>query len=231
MNLPGPYALPTLIALGVWLMLAVAALTLLLSGLKGLWHRHLAGGSFKICCSAVVGGFAAALAGIGLVLHTYDRLTHEQAAVTLHFEELATQQYRANLTFPDGQFLSVELYGDEWQLDARILRWTGPAIIAGMDALFRVERISGRFGDLGREREGPRSVHGLPSQLEEVEAYLDLWALARRHPQRFPWVDAVYGSATYLPMADDAEFEVVVTQTGLAARPLNDPARRAIRDW
>ncbi|MCP1728152.1 hypothetical protein J2T60_002152 [Natronospira proteinivora] len=229
--MPGPYALSTLIALGAWLILAVGALGLLLSGLKGLWHRHLAGGSFKICCSAVVGGFAAALAGIGLVLHTYDRLTHEQAAVTLHFEELASQQYRANLSFPDGQFQSLELHGDQWQVDARILRWTGPAIIAGMDALFRMERISGRFADLGREREGPRSIHALPSGLAEVENHFDPWALARRHPNRFPWVDAVYGSATYLPMAHDAEFEVVVTQTGLAARPLNDSARRAIRDW
>jgi len=229
--MPGPYALPTLIALGIWLILAVAALALLLSGLKGLWHRHLAGGSFKICCSALVGGVAALLAGAGLVLHTYDRLTHEQAAVTLHFESRGTQQYQATLEFPDGELLSLELYGDEWQLDARILRWTGPAIIAGMDALFRIERISGRFADLGREREGPRSIHALPSRLDAMEGYLDPWTLARRHPGRFPWVDAVYGSATYLPMADQAEYEVVVTQTGLAARPLNEAARQALRGW
>ena len=216
-----------LVIFGLWLMLGLFAILLLWSGLKGLWQRRVAGGTTKVCCGLVLGGGAATLGALGLALQTYDRLTHEQAAVSLYFEQTTAQHYSVRLRYPDDTELLLDLMGDEWQLDARILRWQGPAIIAGMDSLFRVERVSGRFVAIDREREGPRSVHAL----HEEDRGLDPWNLARRYPDRFPWVDAVYGSATYLPMAHGAEFEVVVTQSGLAARPLNEAARQAIRDW
>lgn len=59
----------------------------------------------------------------------------------------------------------------------------------------------------------------------------DLWALARRHPRWLPWVDAVYGSATYMPMTDGAAYRVTASPSGLVARPLNDIAREAVRRW
>jgi hypothetical protein len=44
-------------------------------------------------------------------------------------------------------------------------------------------------------------------------------------------VDAVYGSATFLPMADKAAYAISASQTGLIARPLNEAARNAISGW
>ena len=58
---------------------------------------------------------------------------------------------------------------------------------------------------------------------------LDLWSLARA--ANLPWIDARYGSAVYLPMADRARFEVSVGPAGLVARPGNDVARAAIAGW
>ena len=53
-----------------------------------------------------------------------------------------------------------------------------------------------------------------------------------RHPRRFPMlmpgVDAYYGTATYVVMADGARFEVTLTRTALIARPANDSARAAV---
>jgi hypothetical protein len=46
-----------------------------------------------------------------------------------------------------------------------------------------------------------------------------------------PIIDAVYGSATYLPMADGALYEVSLSHTGLLARPLNASAEEAINTW
>ena len=37
-----------------------------------------------------------------------------------------------------------------------------------------------------------------------------------------PWADALYGSAVYVPMSDGARYQVVVSQSGLVARPLNE---------
>ena len=46
-----------------------------------------------------------------------------------------------------------------------------------------------------------------------------------------PGVDAYYGTATYVPMADGARFEVSLTRDALIARPVNNAARDAVGDW
>jgi hypothetical protein len=58
-----------------------------------------------------------------------------------------------------------------------------------------------------------------------------LWYLAREYKQWVPWLDALYGSAAYVPMADGAAYEVKVSQSGLTARPLNQAARSAVGGW
>ena len=60
---------------------------------------------------------------------------------------------------------------------------------------------------------------------------LDVWRVARKFPVLMPGVDAYYGTATYLPMADGAKFEVTLTRTALIARPVNDTAREAVGQW
>ena len=43
------------------------------------------------------------------------------------------------------------LLGDEWQLDARVIRWTLPGQLAGLPPVYRFERLSGRYGDPKQE--------------------------------------------------------------------------------
>lgn len=224
---PADYPTILLVLFGVWLLLGLGGLLLLFAGLKGLLQRRLLGGGIRLGAGVLLAAGALAVGGLGLAFQTYDRLTHEQAAVKLHFRQVENQRFVVTLRYPDEEEVRLDLTGDEWQVDARVLRWKGPAIVAGMDALFRIERISGRFSSIQREREGPRSVHALHPEPRT----LDPWNLATRYPKWVPWVDAIYGSATYLPMAHQAEFEVVVTQSGLAARPLNEEAERASVRW
>jgi len=46
-----------------------------------------------------------------------------------------------------------------------------------------------------------------------------------------PGVDAHYGTATYVPMADGARYEVSMSRDALIARPVNDEARNAVGSW
>ena len=176
-------------------------------------------GALLVCAGLLLGSLA-------LNLHTYHRLTYEQPVAELEFKRLGPQQFQVFLRQADGQAQLFGLLGDEWQLDARVLTWRGYANVLGLDAHYRLERIRGRYRDLERERTAPRSVYDLAPP-----AGLDLWALAERHGRWLPWVDAVYGSAAYLPMADGARFEVSLSQHGLVARPLNAAAQAAVRAW
>ena len=63
-----------------------------------------------------------------------------------------------------------------------------------------------------------------------------IWALIcgasiKRNAHWLSIVDATYGSATFLPMADGAIFSVSMGSSGLVARPLNDRADLALKEW
>jgi hypothetical protein len=159
-------------------------------------------------------------------LRTYQRLTSEQPAAELQFTRTAEREFNAVLTYPGGERANFALRGDEWQIDARVLKWHALANMMGFDTAYRLERIGGRYTRVEDERTQLRTVFSLnPPQR------IDPWDLVHRYHSWIPWIDARYGSATYLPMADGALFEVKVSQSGLVARPLNQAAREAIGSW
>ena len=160
---------------------------------------------------------------VSLNFHTYARLTHEAPVAEIVFEARGPQSYRATLTrMPNGEMQVFMLAGDEWQLDARVLKWQGWANLFGLDAQYRLERVGGRYRDIEQERHSTRTVYDLSDN-----PGVDLWELSTRYPRWMPFVDAIYGSATYLPMADGARYEVKITQSGLIARPINASAQKA----
>src|SRR5687768_4423303 len=107
--------------------------------------------------SALMGFLLLAIAGflfvVSLNLHTYARLTHERPVAQIVFEARGPQQFRATLAeVPSGEMQLFMLSGDEWQLDARVLKWRGWANLLGLDAQYRLERIGGRYRDIEQER-------------------------------------------------------------------------------
>jgi hypothetical protein len=163
---------------------------------------------------------------IGTNLRSYQRLAYEQPAGELQLTKDGDREFDAVLTYPDGQHASFPLRGDEWQVDARVLKWHAFANLVGFDAAYRLERISGRYMRLEDERSLPRTVYDL-----HTPGRIDPWELVHRYRSWVPWLDALYGSATFLPMADGALYEIKVSQSGLVARPLNQAAREAVGSW
>ncbi len=169
-------------------------------------------------------------------LNTYQRLTFEQEIAEVTFERLNEQEYRAEIKGVDSDFQKVvNLKGDEWQLDTQVLTWQGIATLFGLDANYRLHRISGRYIDINDEKNNPRSVYSLV-QKQELQSgieneNLDLWRLAHKYRDWMNWVDAAYGSAVFLPMTDSAKYSVAISRTGIIARPANKEARKAVSQW
>lgn len=180
---------------------------------------------------SLAGGMVSgALGGASILLafsyYGYDRLTDEQLVGSIKFSESAPGNYVARLMVDSQQDRIFRLLGDEWQIDARVVTWKPPVTILGLDPIYQLDRLSGRYADLEEEITSARSVHALSEPVT-----LDIWQVARRYPVLLPGVDAHYGTATYLPMADGAVFEITMTRTALIARPVNDAAREAVGDW
>jgi len=205
---------------------AVVGLILAILGCRRLWVRGFVVGTLEGLTGLLLLALAALAAAVGLNLRTYDRLTHEIPVATVSFQALGEQRFSAVLVQAAGRTLVFDTYGDEWQLDARILKWRGIATVLGFDTIYRLDRFSGRYRDTAQELTGRRSVHTLND-----EPGLDVWAWTRAYPRWLPWVDAVYGSATYMPMVAGATYRVTASPTGLLARPVNAAARKALRQW
>lgn len=207
------------VILGLW------GLTLFFGGFKRLFQGHFASGGSRMVFGLLFLFVFAFAAAVALDLRTYLRLTYEKPVATLSFSALGPQQFRATLTDSEGQVRTVELRGDDWQLDARVLKWKGMATVLGLDPVYRLERLEGRYRNAGQESHDYHSVEEL-----SVDPGLDFWGLVQSHGW-LPWADAAYGSATYLPMADGAQFQVSLSPTGLLARPTNKPAQDAMAHW
>jgi hypothetical protein len=205
---------------------AVAGLLFLLLAVRRLRHRRFGACAMHGTSALVLFLAAVAIGLLGVNLLTYHRLTHEQPALEAQFKRAGDARFAALLTYPSGETQELALAGDEWQVDARVLKWTPFADILGFDTAYRLERISGRYSDIARERDQPRTVYAL-----NPPDRVDVWTLLRAGRRYVPWADALYGSAVYVPMSDGARYQVVVSQSGLVARPLNEPARQAVGGW
>lgn len=214
-----------------WLYLAVIvigalALMTVLGGLMRFRRRQLVRGSAQTLSGCCIGLVAAVTLLVGINLLTWQRFTNERPVAELSFQKLAPQYFAVDIRFADGSRRHLMLHGDEWQLDARVLKWKSIATLLGFDPLYRVERISGRYDNLRQARTTTPSIVGLG------DAHgISLWNLAHEQAGWLPFVDASYGSATYLPMADGARYLVSISNTGLLARPVNDPAYKAVSSW
>ena len=161
-------------------------------------------------------------------LFSYKKFIQEKPIATLSFEKLAEQKFNASLVIlEEGKEQIVEIHGDQWQMDARVIRWLGIFRSISPRPGYRLDRLSGRYYSLDDERLKARSVYSLG----ESEYALDFWSWLQNNGRFFPWIDAVYGSAAYLPMVDGAIYQVSLSGTGLLATPINDIADQAVRAW
>ena len=205
---------------------ALVGILLLIAAVRRLRQRRVFGGMLTGATALVLLLLSACAALIAVNLLTYQRLSFEQPAGELQLSRSGLREYSAVLAYPGGERASFSLRGDEWQVDARVLKWHAFANLMGFDTAYRLERISGRYARIEDERTQMRTVYEL-----NAPQRIDPWDLIHRYRSWLPWLDAFYGSATFLPMADGALYEIKVSQSGLVARPLNQAARDAVGGW
>jgi len=207
-------------------VLLVVALAFFVAASRAIFWDSYGKGALNILIGIV---FLAAGLGAGFIavtLAAYHRLSGEEQVAQVQFVRKGDKAYTAMFTYPGPRIQVFDMKGDDWQVDARVLKWNGPANLLGFTTLYRMDRISGRYAKVEEEKTAPRTVYEL-SPADRI----DTWELARKAKEWLPWVDAVYGSAAYLPMADSALYEVRISSTGLLARPLNDAAKKAVASW
>ncbi len=205
---------------------AIAAVALLVAAIRSVINRKTLR---ALSCTTVAALLLAASAvAVAILAHvyTYQRLTHERLVADIVIERLGHQHYKVRLLTAPTQQRIYDLKGDQWQLDARILKWHGWANVLGLDTLYRLERLSSRYSDVQQARNVPHDAHALSRR-----GGIDLWQLAQKYGSWLPGIDARYGNATYMPLGNGARYSVYITSSGLITRPANAIAKALVESW
>ena len=184
-------------------------------------HRHVAAAGHSLLLVVFL-LLAAFLGGIAMSLRGYRFLGEEAPVAQIDAHLLSPQRWALTVTWPDGATRKMMLAGDDFQVDAIVLKWKLPAMLAGLPPLYRLDRISGRYDDASQETTSPRTVIDFSQAGAD-----DLFDLKKQMPRWFPEVDTVFGSAAFLPLVDGGRYNVSLMRTGaLVARPDDATAQR-----
>ena len=147
-------------------------------------------------------------------VYTYTRLTDEEPIAQLMFTPINSQEFYASLRL--GKFCeskSYRIYGDEWRIDARFLKWKSWATLFGADAMYRIERLSGRYTTIEDENSKFHIAHQITSN-----STFELGELAEKYSKVLPMIDTFYGSSAYEKMKLGTLFTVYRTHSGIFVR-------------
>lgn len=195
------------------LVLAVAGTALLLAAVVALVTLS----PFKFIARTLAGlvfiafGAAAGLVGAGTL--GYQALAREEVAARMSVKPTGPQRFTATVRFADGRSRTFELAGDEISVDAHTLKWHPWASMLGLRTAYQLDRITGRYREMEKERFAPRTVHPLAD-----EGWVNLFRLRQHFEWLNPVLDAQYGSAAFTPANRPVELELLVSASGLLMR-------------
>jgi hypothetical protein len=157
-------------------------------------------------------------------LEHYAHLAPARPIADLVFARSGPDRYRATLThLPGGRMQVLDLSGNEWRLDVRVLGWRPWTDSLGLSQRYRIERVASRHRGtvLAEGRSGTRH------ELAGFDAG-DPWQLAREQRRWHHLIDAQEAVGPYVPMVDGARFRVSLGPAGLRAAPVNAAAERSV---
>lgn len=180
--------------------------------------RRRLGSSFGFLLAALCLTLGLLLGAITVGIHGYRAFTQEALAATIKTEPLAPHRFRATVTLADSSLHMFDLAGDAVYVDAHVLKWRPIGTLLGLETVYELDRIAGRYQSLSDEQTQERTVYSLAANKP-----FDAFDLARRYWVLRPFVDAEYGSATFIgataPPGAGRTYEVRVSTTGLLVRP------------
>ena len=197
---------------------ALLAVGFFLGGLFAIRRGRLFGTAMSLAAALLVLSLAGLFATLAVATQGYRAFTREEVVAVVDTRPTGAQSFNATFRFPDGSEQTFSLAGDEFYVDAHILKWKPLANVLGLHTAYELDRVAGRYLSLRDEQDKPRTIFSLG----EDEPVIPFDVL-RDFPLFGPLVDAEYGSATFMLADERARFEVLVSTSGLLVRSVEDP--------
>lgn len=183
------------------------------------WFIQWLRGTFGIV--AVIGAIFCIWLIVNLV--QYGTADEGEVIATLSFTEVDKQEYDVEVTDSANFRQTYRIHGDQWQLDIRLIKFS--LLLNGGLPAYKLDRLSGRYLSLEQQNNLQPKAYGL-AKIHGGDA----WGWLAQQS----WLDffqVKYGSATFMPMADGAIYQVRLFQDGLDSVAVNDRAKQALLSW
>jgi hypothetical protein len=208
---PSAFATSPLVLTGC--VFALLGLLFVLSGVTALLRWRPLRFTIRTLLGLLLMSLGVLSGGLALGTRGYHALTREDVAARVSVRPLGPQRFEATFEVPDRPAMTFELAGDQIYVDAHILKWTPMANLFGLHTAYELDRVAGRYDDIGQERSAERTVFPLGE-----ERIVNLFGLRRRYTALAPLLDAEYGSGTFVPVKRVTAFEIRISTTGLLIR-------------
>ncbi len=206
MPLPDPLLL-------IAVIFALLGLAFLIMTIAVLRRRKFFGTIMNFVIALLLLSLSALFGTISLAIQGYHALTREDVAATVRVEPQGEQKFTARIFLPDGKEKIFSLSGDQFYIDAHILKWKPLANFLGLHTSYQLDRVGGRYANIADETTKPHTVFPLSK-----DSPMDMFDLRRRFAFLNPLLDAEYGSATFISTSSAEEFRVMVSTSGLLIR-------------
>ncbi|MEJ2272789.1 MAG: hypothetical protein P8X91_10035 [Candidatus Bathyarchaeota archaeon] len=150
---------------------------------------------------------------ISISIQGYNAFTREELAASVEVFPIRKQLYTARITFPDRSEKQFNLEGDEFYIDAHILKWKSIANLFGLHTLYELDRVAGRYIEIEDESNKHRTVYSLAD-----DKLIDIFYWRLKYPILSFLVDAEYGSASFVTANVNKKINIMVSTTGLLIR-------------
>lgn len=153
-------------------------------------------------------------------LFAYQKTTDGLPLATVSMVANGPQAWDVTVTEANGTSRVFEVYGDLWEMDVRLLRYSGIGSIFGTSPSFQIERLAGRYLSLEDQQSKDLTEYNL---LTEPVLGFDVWERAQASGSLF--VTPASSGLRLLPAVDGAIVEVILDESGhLAIRQANASA-------
>lgn len=200
-----------------------AGLVLLLAALlffrHPTWIRDWLKGSLGLGLIAL----ALLVLALGWNLRSWEAVAADDPIETVSVSRVGEQQWQITLESGNAGPLSHQIMGELLEIDGRILALEAPLEWLGVPLLFQRNDPAGRYLDRGDAALDPGNGQSRPG------VGIDPWQWSRWVP--IPGLRAERAVPVYLPLGDEAVFDIHLRGHQLEAAPRNEVAEELLEDW
>jgi hypothetical protein len=116
---------------------------------------------------------------------------------------------------PAGRY---EIKGQQWAIGGNIIKWEPWVSFLGMETMYRLSRLEGRYIKASDQQTSPQTVYSLTKAEQSP-----FWNFVDRFGEELPFIDAGYGNTTFNRPDYNETFYIYVTESGFMAQRNREP--------